>query len=191
MKAISYVLPGRSYFARLFSVLFLLLAVTLPPAILNAQSVTGQVSGTVVDPAGAVIAGAQVQLTNDLTKQTRGFVSEQNGSFIFTGLVPGGYSLRIAQPGFKAYEERGIAVSSQERVDLHNLRLQVGDVNTAIEVSAQTVHVQTDGSDRSLRRPGASCLARSCQLGETSRRQHLRLDHSRQRRSHRVLRRLL
>ena len=147
MKAISQVLPSRTSVVR--PLCFLLMAM-LPSVLLNAQSVTGQLSGTVTDPGGAIIAGAQVQLTNDLTKQTREFTSEQNGSFVFTGLVPGGYSLHIAQPGFKAFDERGITVSSQEKVDLHNLRLQVGDVNTAIEVSAQNVHVQTDSSDRSV-----------------------------------------
>ena len=147
MKAISHVLPGRAL-RPFYLLLPLLFSLLLPQA--SGQSVTGQISGTVTDPGGAVIAGAQIQLTNDLTKQTREFTSESTGSFIFTGLVPGAYSLRIAQPGFKSFEERGITVSSQEKVDLHNLRLQVGDVNTAIEVSAQSVHVQTDSSDRTL-----------------------------------------
>lgn len=147
MKAISQVLPGRIRSVR--PIFVLLLAALLVPSTF-AQSVTGQLSGTVTDQGGAVIAGTQVQLTNDLTKQAREFTSEQNGSFIFTGLVPGAYSLRIAQPGFKAFEERSINVSSQEKVDLHSLRLQVGDVNTAIEVKAESVHVQTDSSDRAL-----------------------------------------
>jgi len=148
MNAISNLLLFRD--RRIFTAIlsFLLAVFFTTPA--NSQSVTGQLSGTVVDQGGAVIAGAKVQLTNDLTKQTREFIADSTGSFIFTGLVPGNYSIHIAQPGFKGFDERSIVVSSQEKVDLHDLRLQVGDVNSTIEVSAQSVHVQTDSSDRAL-----------------------------------------
>src|ERR1700694_331320 len=47
------------------SIMFLLLAL-LPAA--NAQSVTGQIAGVVVDPAGAIVAGAAVELTHDLSQ---------------------------------------------------------------------------------------------------------------------------
>jgi hypothetical protein len=120
----------------------------LPTA--NAQSVTGQVSGRVTDPTGALIVGAKVQLTHDLSKQVRDFTTETSGTFIFTGLVPGSYSIHVAQPGFKAYDQRAIVVAAQERVDLHEIRLEVGDVTTSVEVSASTVHVATDSSDRSI-----------------------------------------
>ena len=78
------------------TVLICLLA-TLPAV--YGQSVTGQISGTVVDPAGAIVPGATVQLTHDLSQQTRKFVTESNGGFIFTGLVPGAYSLRVTHGG--------------------------------------------------------------------------------------------
>lgn len=116
----------------------------------HAQSVTGQISGTVTDPAGAVVTGATVQLTHDLSKQVREFSTQGNGDFVFTGLVPGGYSIRVSHPGFKAYDQKGIVVAAQERVDLHDIRLEVGEVNTSVEVSAQSVHVATDSSDRSV-----------------------------------------
>jgi len=129
------------------SLLFLLLAL-LPTA--NAQSVTGQVSGRVTDPTGAVIVGAPVQLTHVLSKQVREFTTDSSGAFVFMGLVPGVYSLRIAQPGFKAYEEKAITVGVLERVNLHEIRLEVGEVSTSVEVSARTVHVATDSSDRTV-----------------------------------------
>ena len=81
------------------SLLSLFLA-TLPTA--KAQSVTGQISGSVTDPAGAVIPGARVQLTNDLTKQVRALSTASSGSFIFPDLMPGDYSVGITQTGFKA-----------------------------------------------------------------------------------------
>ena len=128
-------------------VLFLLLAL-LPAA--NAQSVTGQISGTVVDPSGGTLVGATVQLTADLSQQERTFTTSGTGSFTFTGLVPGSYSLKVSQAGFKNYEQKAITVAAQERVDLHEIALQVGDVTSTVEVAANAVHVATDSSDRSI-----------------------------------------
>ena len=118
----------------------LLLCLAMPPAA-NSQSVTGQLSGRVTDPTGAVLVGAPVQLTHDLSKQVRDFTTDSAGAFVFVGLVPGAYSLHIAQPGFKAYDQRGITVGVVERVDLHDIKLEVGEVSTSVEVSAQQVHV--------------------------------------------------
>src|SRR5438045_4340119 len=126
--------PGQIAFSLLF-----LLAATLPPA--STQTVSGLITGTVVDPAGADVVGATVQLFNDVTKQVREFKTVLNGTFIFPELVPGAYTLRIAQPGFKTYQQNAITVSAQERVDLHEIKLSVGEVSTTVEVQAEAVHV--------------------------------------------------
>ena len=88
---------------RIFAGIVCLLLAMLPAA--NAQSVTGQISGVVVDPAGATIPGAIVQLTHDLSQTVRRFTTEASGSFIFTSLVPGSYSLRVSQAGFKGNDQ--------------------------------------------------------------------------------------
>jgi Carboxypeptidase regulatory-like domain len=119
----------------------------LPAA--NAQSVTGQLSGNVTDSSGSLVVGASVHLINELSQTDRSF-NATNGSFTFTGLVPGAYSLKVSMPGFKTYEQKGITVAAQERVDLHEIALQVGDLATTVEVQANTVHVATDSSDRSV-----------------------------------------
>jgi hypothetical protein len=133
---------------RLFGVSLFLLLALLPAA--NGQSVTGQISGVVVDPAGAVVPGAVVQLTHDVSQTVHKFTTETTGAFIFTGLVPGAYSLRAMQPGFKTYELKGITVAAQERVDLHEVHLEVGEVSSTVMVAADVVHVATDSSDRSV-----------------------------------------
>ena len=132
---------------QIVGVISLLLA-TLPAV--NAQSVTGQISGVAVDPAGAVIPGAVAQLTHDLSATIRKFTTEWNGSFIFTGLIPGTYSLRVTQPGFKVADQKNIVVAAQERVDLHEIRMEVGEVTSTVEVQSNAVHVATDSSDRSV-----------------------------------------
>jgi hypothetical protein len=118
--------------------------------LLYSQSVTGQISGEVTDASGAVVAGAEIKLTHTASKQVRSFTSDGTGSFVFTGLVPGEYEVRIAHPGFKAYDQKGIQVSAQQRVDLHDIKLAVGEVSSTVEVQASNVQIQTNSSDRSI-----------------------------------------
>jgi len=128
-------------FARLF------LVVSLPA---HSQTVSGEISGSVIDPAGAVIAGATVELISDLTQQVRTFVTGANGDFVFTPVVPGDYTVRVTHPGFRIYSQTGIVLSGQEHLSLHELRLTLGDVSSSVEVQAQAAHVATDSSAREV-----------------------------------------
>src|SRR5213593_2643034 len=128
--------------------LLLLLLAMMPAA--DAQTVSGQISGRVVDPGGSVVPGANVRLTSDLTQQVREFITDSSGSFIFASLVPGNYSVRVENPGFKAYDQSGVHVSAQERVDLHDIKLQLGEVATTVQVQAEAAHVATDSSARNI-----------------------------------------
>jgi hypothetical protein len=117
---------------------------------LHGQGVTGQINGTVVDASGGAVVGARVELTHDLSKQVRTFSTDASGYFVFTGLVPGGYGLRITMAGFKALDQKNLVVVAQERLDLRDLVLAVGEVTSTVEVAAQAVNVQTNSSDRSI-----------------------------------------
>src|SRR5215510_10199062 len=129
----------------LASFLFLLLAM-MPAA--RAQTVSGQISGRVTDPQGAVIGGASVRLISDLTQQVREFVADESGSFVFVSLVPGDYSIRIEQAGFKTYEQKDIHVSAQERLNLRDIKLELGELATSVTVEAEQARVQTTTADR-------------------------------------------
>ena len=113
----------------------------------NSQTVTGSVTGTVVDAGDAVVVGAPVRLTNQITKQVREFLTVSNGTFTFVDLVPGDYDLRVTHPGFKSYLQTGITVGTLEKVDLHTIRLEVGDISTSVQVTAEAARVATDTSD--------------------------------------------
>ena len=65
----------------------------LPTA--NAQTLTGQINGVVVDAGGASVPGADVTVTNDVSKAVRSFTTESNGSYSFPDLNTGTYSLHI------------------------------------------------------------------------------------------------
>lgn len=113
------------------------------------QMMSGQVTGRLVDAAGAVIVGAKTQLVNELTSQTREFQTDPAGNFTFTNVPAGNYSIKVAHPGFKRYEQKGIVVGAVERVALPEIQLQVGELSTSVEVQASVVRVATDSSDRS------------------------------------------
>lgn len=65
------------------------------------QGDTGQLHGTVVDPNGAIILGANVKLTSESTSQVRELVIGDSGNFAFTLLPPGRYKLEVVASGFR------------------------------------------------------------------------------------------
>ena len=134
---------------RRVAALFVLFALAVVgfSARLAAQTVTGQIAGTVTDPSGGVIAGAKVTLTYTLTGQTREVETGSSGDFVFPELVPGNYQVTVAQAGFETYTQKDIVVAASERVALHEIQLSVGNVATEVTVTANQAHVETDSSE--------------------------------------------
>jgi hypothetical protein len=134
-------------FNRLSSVLAgILMLCSLRP--ISAQSLSGQISGHVVDPSGAVVVGCAVSLSSDLTHQIRKVITDSLGEFVFVDLVASNYTLRIEQPGFRTFEQKAIEVSVSERVALPPIQLQIGDVSSTVSVTGDVARVQTDSSER-------------------------------------------
>jgi hypothetical protein len=95
-----------------------------------------QLSGTVVDTSGAVIAGATVQVRSAngavrITKQ-----SDTNGSFIISGLPPGSYRLVVRSPGFETKEIPVSIGTAEAMVPLH-ISLAVGSVSSSVNVQGR------------------------------------------------------
>src|SRR5215475_15881193 len=87
------------------SLLFALSFISLD--IVSSQSPPGQsgiIAGTVKDPNGAVVAGAQVTVRNEVTGETRDAVTDDQGRFKVDGLAPGGYKIKVNRDGFKTAE---------------------------------------------------------------------------------------
>ncbi|HEY6464977.1 MAG TPA: carboxypeptidase-like regulatory domain-containing protein, partial [Candidatus Acidoferrales bacterium] len=114
-----------------------------------AQSSNGQISGTVTDPSGAVIVGAKVTLTYELTGQARQVVTGGSGDFFFPDLVSGTYDISVDQAGFQTYNQKGISLAVAEKMSLHAIQLTVGNVSTEVTVQASMAHVETDTSEHS------------------------------------------
>jgi len=115
----------------------------------HGQGLTGQLSGTVTDAGGGVIPGATVMVTNAGTNQTRETITSAEGTFVFPDLLAGTYHLTIKMEGFKAYEQKDIALGATERVGLRTIALEVGGLQEQIVVKSEAALVQTTSAARS------------------------------------------
>jgi hypothetical protein len=98
-----------------------------------AQTTDGLITGTVTDPSGAAIAGAQLEIVNQGTGSARATTSGTDGSYVMPQLPPGTYRISVKQLGFTT-------------VDRSDVRLEVNQsatINFTLSISAiaETVHV--------------------------------------------------
>src|SRR5713226_4702190 len=86
----------------------------------SAQTVGASLQGTVSDPSGAVVPGAQVEIRNVETGATRSLVTDGGGRWREPVLPPGEYELRVIAAGFQTVLRKGIhlAVGQDAVVDL-------------------------------------------------------------------------
>src|SRR5260370_2322777 len=82
----------------------LLFAFLFTGTALFAQSATGQVNGTIVDPTGAFVPNVKVTITNQGTKISKTTNSNASGYYLFINLQPGIYVLVVESQGFKRVE---------------------------------------------------------------------------------------
>ncbi len=118
-------------------------------ALATGQSTTGTLTGRVIDPSSAAIAGAEVKLINQATRDTRRLETTTGGDFAFLEVKPGAYTLSVRAGGFKHLEKSNLNLTSSERLATGDLRLEVGAVNETIEVVAVGAAVQTESAERS------------------------------------------
>ncbi len=106
-----------------------------------AQTSMGGVSGTVTDPAGALVAGASVTLVNQDTNVTAVRRTNDNGYYVFVNVRPGTYTLSVEHAGFTTTKLASFVVGVSESV-AQNVGLRVGEVTESVEVTAQSELLQ-------------------------------------------------
>ncbi len=99
---------------------------------------TAQVTGTVVDTTGLLIAGARVAATNIDTGVARDSITNGSGSYLITALLPGRYRVVSEATGFKQVRREPVilAVDQVGRIDFN---MAVGDTKESISVGASAV----------------------------------------------------
>lgn len=102
---------------------------------LSAQQITGNIRGTVVDPSGAVIRGAEVTARQAETGLSRSAATDRNGNYVLLELPVGHYRLQAEAKGFQKYVQNGITLNVNETASV-SPHLAVGSETEQVLVSA-------------------------------------------------------
>ncbi len=132
-------LSGRKTISWLLSVVILALAA----GVAIAQQAT--VAGRVTDQTGAVVANAQVTITNVGTTIRTTVTTNIEGYYTIPLLQPGDYALTVEANGFRKLARTGIKLDVQQVARL-DFALEPGDVTATVEVSAQAPLVEAQTS---------------------------------------------
>jgi hypothetical protein len=111
-----------------------------------AQGGTGELTGLVTDPTGAVVSGAPVKLSNVATGEERTTTTSPAGTYRFAALqVVGTYTLEISPKGFKSEKVQNI-VLSVGTIITRDVKLELGQATEQVTVEAGAQLVQTEDS---------------------------------------------
>ncbi len=138
-------MPSRSSLRPVSYVAFLLfwlLAVTVP---LHAQSGTATITGTITDPAGAIIPAAKVSVRDPTTGFERNTMTNDTGNYNLPGLRPASYDITIELTGFRTIKTSAfkVEVDQTARADY---QMEVGLATEVVEVEATGQLLQSENS---------------------------------------------
>jgi hypothetical protein len=113
-----------------------------------AQSDRGTITGTVSDPAGAVVAGAPIEAKQVETGAVYQAGSSATGNYTLAQLPAGQYELSVTVPGFKKYVRQGLIVDVAQtyRIDV---ALEVGSNNESVTVNEAAPLLKTESGELS------------------------------------------
>ncbi len=112
----------------------LVIAAVMAPSLMAQSLVSGDLTGTVTDPSGAVVSGAAVTLKSDATGATRNATTGPTAPIRFSLLPPGSYTVTVTASGFSK-------TTSTANVNIG--QASIADVKMAVGTSATTVEVTT------------------------------------------------
>ncbi|HEV3201348.1 MAG TPA: carboxypeptidase-like regulatory domain-containing protein, partial [Bryobacteraceae bacterium] len=115
----------------------------------HSQTISGSISGTVLDPSEASVANAKVTAVEQERKVTTQTATDTSGRFVFPQMPPGTYTISVELAGFKKLDRSDVILNGNEKLALGNLRLAVGTIDQSIEVTAQALQLQTESGERS------------------------------------------
>src|SRR5262252_7320146 len=116
------------------------------PALAQASSSTAELRGQVTDANGAVITNARLTLTDVVKGSSRSATSDSEGNYVFLGLLPSSYDLKVEAEGFGATTTRlELTVGQQANIPF---KLAAGKVEIQVDVAAGAEVVETGRSEQ-------------------------------------------
>ncbi len=102
-----------------------------------------EILGVVTDSTGSLVPGAQVTATHIATAQSRTVTTGESGTYVFSLMPPGEYTVRAEKQGFRSEVRSGLVVQLNQKARV-NFALQVGAVTESVEVTAEALLLTTD-----------------------------------------------
>ena len=134
---------GKSALIYLAVALFFLL-ITVGP--LGAQVQTAAISGTATDASGAVLAGAQIQATNQTTNAAQSATTDAQGRYRLSDLPVGTYNLKATHTGFQTVVHKDVTLAVGSAI-IMDFSLPVGKATETVSVDAEVSRVETETSE--------------------------------------------
>jgi Carboxypeptidase regulatory-like domain/TonB dependent receptor len=106
-----------------------------------AQS-TATLAGTVTDPTGAVVPGAEVTVHSLATGLDRQLVTDKDGLYVAASLIPGDYQVVVKAAGFSQYTMQSVTLQVDQRVTV-NVPLALSSAGATVQVESTTVQIET------------------------------------------------
>jgi hypothetical protein len=131
---------------RTLAILIAALLVLASGAAVWSQTVQGVITGTVTDPTGAVVPNATVTITNADTNISQSTTTGNDGSYRFSLVPPGTYTVDVKAANFAEVRAAGVVVEASQTVP-YNVKLELAKSSQVIEVTSQAPLVQTATSD--------------------------------------------
>src|SRR6204780_4518051 len=110
------------------------------------QGGSGTITGTVTDPTGLAVAGANVQARNTETGAIYTGASTASGNYTVANLPVGSYELSVTVSGFKTYTHTNLTIAAAQTLK-EDIPLQVGSTSESITVEAQGSLLQGETGD--------------------------------------------
>ncbi len=135
----------------------------VPALKLNAQpaaTTAAALSGTVTDPAGAVIPGATVAATNSSGRLVRTVTTDRQGQFRMEDLPPGSYRLEAQARGFETQSFSAEVVPSQQTVADVMLRVGSAAQTVTVQSSADALDTSSAGTNQAVKPRAGQTLSR-------------------------------
>lgn len=130
-----------------FWVLFMALLAILLAAPLSGQVTTATIFGTVTDPSGGAVSGADVTATNELTGAAWQTKSSAAGDFTFTFLPVGRYTVVIRAAGFREERRTGLELGAGQQARV-SYALALGQMTESVTVTAETPLLNTANAEQ-------------------------------------------
>src|ERR1051325_2436728 len=110
---------------------------------LRAQDPNATVSGRVLDPAGAIVPGAQIRVINDATNIEYSTVTNDAGIYAIPSVPPGKYHVQVSKNGFKNIVKPDVILHVQDALTI-NFTLEVGAASESVTVEGGAPLVNTE-----------------------------------------------